>query len=165
MAEKSQSTSVTRSGNGGGFPSLFNLRDQFDRMFDTMMRGWPTAWRDAPRLDMGGFDFAPRVDTAETDTAYEVTAELPGVEEKDVKVALKDNVLSISGEKKAEREEKKKDYVMSERSYGSFKRAFTLPENVDPEKIAAKFEKGVLKVTLPKTAPSPAKQREIPIKG
>ena len=165
MAEKPQSTSVTRSGNGGGFPSLFNLRDQFDRMFDNMMRGWPTAWRDAPRLDMGGFDFAPRVDTAETDAAYELTAELPGVDEKDIKIALEDNVLSISGEKKAEREEKKKDYVMSERSYGSFKRAFTLPENVDPEKIAAKFEKGVLKVTLPKTAPSPAKQREIPIKG
>jgi HSP20 family protein len=165
MTEKSQSTSVTRGGNGGGFPSLFNLRDQFDRMFDNMMSGWPTPWRDAPRLDMGGFDFAPRVDTAETDTAYELTAELPGVDEKDIKIALEDNVLSISGEKKAEREEKKKDYVMSERSYGSFKRAFTLPDNVDPEKIAAKFEKGVLKVTLPKTAPSPAKQREIPIKG
>lgn len=165
MAEKPRSTSVTRAGGGGDFPSLFNIRDQFDRMFDNMMRGWPTTWRDAPRLDMGGFDFAPRVDTAETDTAYELTAELPGVDEKDIKIALDDNVLSISGEKKAEREEKKKDYVMSERSYGSFKRAFTLPDNVDPEKIAAKFEKGVLKVTLPKTAPSPAKQREIPIKG
>jgi HSP20 family protein len=74
-------------------------------------------------------------------------------------------VLSISGEKKSEREEKKKDYVLSERSYGSFKRAFTLPDNVDVEKIAAKYEKGVLKVTLPKTTPSPAKHREIPIKG
>lgn len=165
MAEKPQSTSVARSGTGGGFPSMFNLRDQFDRMFDSMMRGWPAPWRDAPRLDMGGFDFAPRVDTAETDTAYEVTAELPGVDEKDIKIALEDNVLSISGEKKAEREEKKKDYVMTERSYGSFKRAFTLPDNVDADKIAAKFEKGVLKVTLPKTAPTPAKQREIPIKG
>jgi HSP20 family protein len=165
MAEKTPSTSVTRTGNGGGFPSLFNMREQFDRMFDSMLSGWPAPWRDPPRLDLGGFDFAPRVDTAETDTAYEVTAELPGVDEKDIKIALADNVLSISGEKKAEREEKKKDYVMTERSYGSFKRAFTLPDNVDAEKIAAKFDKGVLKVTLPKTAPSPAKQREIPIKG
>ena len=165
MADRPQSTSVTRSGNGGGFPSLFNLRDQFDRVFDSMMRGWPAAWRDASRLDVAGFDFAPRVDTAETDTAYELTAELPGVDEKDIKIALEDNVLSISGEKKAEREEKKKDYVMSERSYGSFKRVFTLPDNVDAEKIAAKFEKGVLKLTLPKTTPSPSKQREIPIKG
>ncbi len=165
MAEKAQSPSVTRSGDSGGIPSIFNLRDQFDRMFDSMMRGWPMPWRDAPRLDLAGADFAPRVDTAETDAAYEVTAELPGVNEKDIKVSLEDNVLSISGEKKAEREERKKDYVMSERSYGSFKRAFTLPDNVDAEKIAAKFEKGVLKVTLPKTTPTPSKQREIPIKG
>jgi HSP20 family protein len=134
-------------------------------MFDNMLRGWPTPWRDAPRLDLGGFDFAPRVDTAETDTAYEVTAELPGVEEKEIKISLENNLLCISGEKKAEREEKKKDYVMTERSYGSFKRAFTLPDNVDAEKIAAKFEKGVLKVMLPKTSPSLSKQREIPIKG
>ncbi len=165
MAEKSPSTPAPRSGNGGGIPSLFNLRDQFDRVFDSMVRGWPAPWRNAPRLDLGGFDFAPRVDTAETDTAYEVTAELPGVDEKDIKISLEDNVLCISGEKKAEREEKKKDYVVSERSYGSFKRAFTLPENVDAEKIAAKFDKGVLKLTMPKTAPSPAKRREIPIKG
>jgi HSP20 family protein len=162
MAEKQESTAVTRSGNGG-FPSLFNMREQFDRMFDSLMRGWPLPWRDAPRLDLGGFDFAPRVETAETDTAYEVSAELPGVDEKDVKVSIEDNVLTISGEKKAEREERKKDYVVSERSYGSFKRAFTLPDNVALDKVGARFEKGVLKVSLPKAAPSPAKQREIPI--
>jgi HSP20 family protein len=160
MTEKSQSTSVSRSGNGGGVPSPFNLRDQFDRMFDSLM-----PWREAPRLDLGGADFAPRVDTAETDAAYEVTAELPGVEEKDIKISLDDKVLCIAGEKKSEREEKKKDYVMSERSYGSFKRAFTLPDNVAADKIAAIFEKGVLKVTLPKATPSPTKHRAIPIKG
>jgi len=162
MAEK-HSTPVTRGGNGGGFPSLFSMRDQFDRMFDSLVRGWPMPWREAPRLDLTSFDFAPRVETAETDTAYEITAELPGVEEKDVKVAVEDNVLTISGEKKAEREQKEKDYVMSERSYGSFKRAFTLPDNVAVDKVAARFEKGVLRITLPKSAPSPAKQREIPI--
>lgn len=164
MAEKKESTAVTRSGSGG-FPSLFNLRDQFDRMFDSMMRGWPAPWHDAPRLDLGGFDFAPRVDTAETDAVYEVTAELPGVDEKEVKISVDDNLLCISGEKKSEREEKKKDYVMSERSYGSFKRAFTIPDNVALDKVTANFENGVLKVTLPKTSPSPAKHREIPIKG
>jgi HSP20 family protein len=162
MAEKQESKAVTR-GDNGGFPSLFNMRDQFDRMFDSLMRGWPMPWRDAPRLDLGSFDFAPRVETAETDTAYEVTAELPGVEEKDIKVTVEDDMLTISGEKKAEREEKKKDYVMSERTYGSFKRAFTLPANVAADKVAARFDKGVLKVTLPKSAPTPAKQREIPI--
>jgi HSP20 family protein len=162
MAEKQESTAVTRSGNGG-FPSLFEMRDQFDRMFERMMGGWPLPWRAAPRLDIGSIDFAPRVDTAETESAYEVTAELPGVDEKDVKVSVEDNVLSISGEKKAEREERKKDYVMSERSYGSFKRAFTLPDNVALDKVAARFDKGVLRVTLPKTAPTSSKQREIPI--
>lgn len=162
MAEKPESSAVTRSGSGG-FPSLFSMRDQFDRMFDSLARGWPMPWREAPRLDLGNFDFAPRVETAETDTAYEVTAELPGVDEKDIKVAVEDKVLTISGEKKAEREEKKKDYVLSERSYGSFKRAFTLPENVSVDKVAARFEKGVLRITLPKSSPTPAKQREIPI--
>ena len=74
-------------------------------------------------------------------------------------------MFCIAGEKKAEREEKKKDYVMSERNYGSFKRTFTLPDNVAADKIAAIFEKGVLRVTLPKAAPSATKHREIPIKG
>jgi HSP20 family protein len=162
MAEKKESTAVTRPSDGG-FPSLFNLRDQFDRMFESLMRGWPTPWRDAPRIDMGSFDFAPRVETAETEAAYEVTAELPGVDEKDVKVSIEDSILTVSGEKKAEREEKKKDYVMSERSYGAFKRSFTLPENVAVDRIEARFDKGVLRVTLPKTAPTPSRQREIPI--
>jgi HSP20 family protein len=162
MAEKTPSTTSSRE-SGGDVPSLFDRRNPFDRVFDTMMRGWPMAWRDAPRLDVGGFDFAPRVETAETDTAYEVTAELPGVDEKDVKVSLEDDVLCIAGEKKVEREEKKKEYVMSERSYGSFKRCFTLPENVAVDKVAARFEKGVLRVTLPKNAAAPKSQREIPI--
>ena len=162
MAENKEPTEISRSGNGG-FPSLLNMRTQFDRMFDSLMSGWAAPWRHAPRLDAGGFDFAPRVETAETDAAYEVTAELPGVDEKDVKVSIEDNVLSVSGEKKADREEKKKDYVMTERSYGSFKRSFTLPENVAFDKVAARFDKGVLRITLPKSAPAPAKQREIPI--
>jgi HSP20 family protein len=162
MAEKKESTAVTR-GNDVGFPSFFNIRDQFDRMFDSMMRGWPMPWRDSPRFDFAALNFAPRVETAETDTAYEVTVELPGVEEKDVKVSLEDDVLTISGEKKAEREEKKKDYHVSERSYGAFRRSFTLPTNVAEDKVAARFDKGVLKITLPKSTPSPAKQREIPI--
>jgi HSP20 family protein len=162
MAEKTPAPVPAKS---GGTPSIFSLRDRFDELFDSMLRGWPslTGWREAQPLAAGDFDFAPRVDTAETDAAYEVTIELPGVEEKDVKVSVEDDMLSISGEKKAEREEKKKNYYMSERSYGSFRRSFTLPDNVAADKIGAKFEKGVLSVTLPKTAPTPAKQRTIPI--
>lgn len=162
MAEKSTSQVPAKT---GGVPSIFSLRDRFDELFDSMARGWPSlaGWRDSLPIATGNFDFAPRVETAETDTAYEVTVELPGVEEKDVKVAVESDMLMISGEKKAEREEKKKDYYMSERNYGSFQRSFTLPDNVAADKIAAKFDKGVLSVTLPKTAPSPSKQRTIPI--
>ncbi len=162
MAEKSTSQVPAKT---GGVPSIFSLRDRFDELFNSMARGWPslTGWRDTLPIATGNFDFAPRVETAETDTAYEVTVELPGVEEKDVKVAVESDMLMISGEKKAEREEKKKDYYMSERNYGSFQRSFTLPDNVAADKIAAKFDKGVLSVTLPKTAPSPSKQRTIPI--
>lgn len=163
MAEKSAAPAVNRNPQAA-VPAPSDLRDPFDRMFDSMMRGWMAPWRSAPRLDMAGFDFAPRVDTAETDAAYEVTAELPGVAEKDVKITIDGDMLCIAGEKKAEREEKRKDMVVSERSYGSFRRAFTLPDNVAPDKISATFENGVLKVTLPKSAASPAKQREIPIK-
>jgi len=164
MAEQTPSNAVSRNPQAA-VPAPSDHRDPFDRMFDSMMRGWMAPWRGAPRLDLAGFDFAPRVDTAETDAAYEVTAELPGVAEKDVKITIDGDVLCIAGEKKAEREEKRKDMVVSERSYGSFRRAFTLPDNVAPDKISAAFENGVLKVTLPKSAASPAKQREIPIKG
>ena len=163
MAEKTQSNIAPRSASGG-MPSPFEARDSFDRMFDQMMRGWMAPWGAAPRLDAASFDFAPRVDTAETENAYEVTAELPGVAEKDVKVTLENDVLCIAGEKKSEREEKRKDTVVSERSYGSFRRAFTVPGNVAADKVTANFENGVLKVTLPKAAAAPAKQREIPIK-
>jgi HSP20 family protein len=103
------------------------------------------------------------VDVAETDTAYEITAELPGMDEKNIEVNVANGGITIKGEKKEETEEKKKDYYVSERRYGSFERYFTLPEAADADKIAATFKNGVLKVTLPKTAEAqkPAKKIEI----
>ena len=100
---------------------------------------------------------------SETDKAYEITAELPGIDEKNVEVSLADGGITIKGEKKEETEEKKKDYYVSERRYGSFDRYFTLPEGVDANKIEASFKNGVLKVTLPKTAEAqkPAKKIEV----
>jgi HSP20 family protein len=140
-------------------PSVFSL-------FDSMLRGWPNmpgfAAGEAP-LTAARFDFAPRVETAETDKHYEVTVELPGVEQKDVQVTLDDDVLTIKGEKKAEREEKNKDYHVTERSYGAFQRAFSLPDNVEADKIAADFDKGVLKIVLPKAAAAAPKQKTIAI--
>jgi len=97
----------------------------------------------------------------ETDKEIEITAELPGLEEKDVQINLSDNLLTIRGEKKAEKEQKEKDYRLVERSYGSFLRTLELPEGVDPNGIKATIAKGVLKVTVPKPAPAQAKKIDV----
>ena len=90
---------------------------------------------------------APAVDIAEKDNAYEVTAELPGMDEKNIEVNVANGKLTIKGEKQEEKEEKKKDYYLHERHFGSFQRSFRVPEGVDADKIDAHFKKGVLTVT------------------
>jgi HSP20 family protein len=142
------------------------LKKEVDRLFDEFGGDF---WR-RPFGSLAAFErtwpkftAAPAVDVAETDKSYEITAELPGIDEKNVEVNLADGGITIKGEKKEETEEKKKDYYVSERRYGSFERYFTLPEGVDANKIAATFKNGVLKVTLPKTAEAqkPAKKIEV----
>jgi HSP20 family protein len=92
-----------------------------------------------------------------------VEAELPGMDEKDVSVTLNNGILTLKGEKKSEREEKKDDYHLMERSYGSFQRSFQVSDTVDGEKVRAAFEKGVLKVTLPKRPEAMKAEKRIPI--
>ena len=108
---------------------------------------------------------APKMDIAETDKAFEVTAELPGIDEKDVELSVDEGVLTIKGEKKAETEEKKKNYHRIERSYGAFQRSLALPPSVNVEAIEATFKKGVLTVTLPKTAKAVEKAKKIQVKS
>jgi HSP20 family protein len=105
----------------------------------------------------------PAVDVVESEKAYEVTAELPGIDEKNIEVKVANGILTMKGEKQEEKEEKKKDYYLQERHYGSFERSFEIPEGVDPDKIEATFKKGVLTVTLPKKveAQKPAKKVEV----
>ena len=100
---------------------------------------------------------------ADTGASYQITAELPGLDEKDVEVTVADGVLTIKGEKSAEKEEKKKDYYRAERSFGSFKRSFALPEGVDQGKIEANFQKGLLTITMPKVAAAQAQAKKITI--
>lgn len=107
----------------------------------------------------------PAVDMSEDDKSYKITAELPGLDEKNIDVSVSGDVLVIKGEKQQEKEEKDKNYYMSERSYGSFQRSFRLPEGVDQEKIAAGFAKGVLTITLPKTAEAQKQQKKIEVKA
>jgi HSP20 family protein len=109
---------------------------------------------------------SPKIDVAETKDAIEVTAELPGVDEKDLDLTLADGVLTVRGEKKSAREEQDKDknWHVVERSYGSFSRTIPLPFDPDPAKVEAKFDKGVLHIHVPKPAEVAKKQQKIEIK-
>jgi HSP20 family protein len=106
--------------------------------------------------------WAPRVDISEDDKEYTVSAELPEINKQDVKVSVENGELTISGERKFEKEEKGKKYHRVERSYGSFLRSFTLPEGVSGEKVSAEFKDGMLKIHLPKDAK--AKPKAIDVK-
>jgi HSP20 family protein len=106
---------------------------------------------------------APAVDVVDKEKAYEITAELPGMDESNIDVKFSDGTLTIKGEKKDEKEEKKKDYYLSERRYGSFQRSFSVPGSVDTDKIEAHFKNGVLTVTLPKTADAQKSEKKIAI--
>jgi HSP20 family protein len=139
----------------------------FDQVFNRMMRGWPFGWPEmapstAPKA-LRAFDHVPKVEVKENGKAYTVTIELPGLDEKDVKVQIEDDVLTISGEKKVEQTDDKMHYT--ERSYGSFTRAFTLPADADRDGISAKFAKGVLELEIAKTANPPAQVKQVAIKG
>ncbi|QWG11542.1 Hsp20/alpha crystallin family protein [Bradyrhizobium sediminis] len=147
-----------------------SLRREVDRLFENFDRD---LWRSP--FSRSVFDIAPywrgelklattpAVDIVEKDNAYEVTAELPGMDEKNIEVKLDNGGLTIKGEKQEEKEEKRKGYHLQERRFGSFERYFTVPEGVDTSKIEANFKKGVLTVTLPKKpeAQKPAKKIEV----
>lgn len=144
--------------NGGAVAPINALRREMDRLFEDF---------GARFLDfgmLGNGPFLPETDLAETDRDIVVTAELPGVEAKDVEVTLANNVLTIRGEKKSQRDEKKEHYQFAERTYGSFERSISVPGGIDASKIDAKFDKGVLKVTLPKPAEMQVKRQKIEIK-
>lgn len=108
-------------------------------------------------------EWAPAVDIAETPEAYTLHAELPAMKKEDIKLSVADGVLTLTGERKLEREEKNKTYHRVERSYGRFQRSFTLPTAVDETKVAATYDNGVLNVLIPKAAPPPPKTKEIKI--
>lgn len=133
------------------------LRHRMDQLFDDFAGG--TAWPFADGRDA----VMPRVDVSETDKEITVEAELPGVEENELDLSLADDVLTIKGEKKQEREEKKESYQLTERSYGRFHRSMRLPFEPDPKKVKATFKAGVLTVTVPKPPEVKAKAKKIAI--
>jgi HSP20 family protein len=131
-----------------------SLQREMNRLFEDFASGFPG-------FGSGSRDLMPTMDVAETDKQIEITVELPGLEEKDVQINLSDNTLTIRGEKKAEREQKDKDYHLVERSYGSFSRTLELPAGVNADDIKATISKGVLSVTVPKPAPAQVKKIQI----
>ena len=146
------------TGNGGTDP-FRSLHRQMDRLFEDFSRD--LHW---PRLHAETEMAMPLIDVAETDEGLTVTAELPGMEEKDIEVDLTNNVLTLKGEKKSETEEKKADYHFRERSYGSFQRSVAVPFEVDPDTVEAGFAKGVLTITLPRPPEARRATRKIEVK-
>jgi HSP20 family protein len=178
FAHEAHTSTLTRGGEVMALPSLWrsarergellpsreiwepftSLRRDMERLFEDF--GRDLGWRAPATAEMA---MAPRIDVSETDNEIKLEAELPGVNEKDVEITFTDGRLTVKGEKKQEKEEKKKGYHMVERSYGSFARSIALPFEADPDKIKAKFANGVLTVTVPKPPEVKAKQKKIPI--
>ncbi len=136
---------------------LSHFHREMNRMLDTFFRGGA--------VDDGSFGsfWTPAVDITESEDAYLVGVELPGLTKDDVKITMENNVLTIHGEKKQEKEEKREDYHRSERTYGSFQRSFTLPSSVKSDKIEAQYKNGILTVTLPKVEEAKPKAIEVKV--
>jgi HSP20 family protein len=148
---------VNRDRGTAALNPFVSLQKEIDRLFDNFTGGFPGL----TAFGGGNGMLVPNMDVTETDKEIELTAELPGLEEKDVQINLSDNILTIRGEKKAEKEEKDKNYRLVERSYGAFERRLELPDGIDADAIKANIAKGVLKVTIPKPAPAQAKTIEV----
>ncbi|HET6489676.1 MAG TPA: Hsp20/alpha crystallin family protein [Syntrophales bacterium] len=142
---------------------LFSLQRDMNRLFDDFFRGFDL--KPLRMADERWAGFNPRMDLEETEKEYRITAELPGMEEKDVEVFLTGNSITLKGEKKEEKEEKGKNYYHTERSYGSFHRTVPLPDGIDLKKVDAEFKNGVLMVKLPKTVEAKTKSKKVPVKS
>jgi HSP20 family protein len=144
------------------FAPLASLQQEVDQLFNDFGRNFFDFGRGLPNLPaVGATEFVPRMNVSETEKAIEITAELPGLEEKDVEINFADDVLTVRGERKSEKEEKDKNYRLVERSYGAFARSIALPSGTDPNKIKANIDKGVLKITVEKPEAKVAKKIEV----
>ena len=145
-----------------------SFRSEMDRVFDRF--GFPSlrrmfdiepSWRSASPFNFS----APAIDMSEDEKVYKISAELPGIDAKDIDVSVTGDMLVLKGEKRQEKEQKDKNYHFSERAYGSFQRAFELPGGGDRNKLTADFSKGGLTITLPKTAEAQKPTKKIEVKS
>jgi HSP20 family protein len=177
---------VKKTGNGegkaeralatrGAFHPMESFRHEMDRLFDDFFgRTFPAPfsrslfdWDVEPFGDLTRHLGAvtPRIDVHESDKAFTIDAELPGMDEDDIELTLSDGLLTLKGEKKEEKEEKKADYYLSERHYGSFKRTFRVPDSVEQDRVSAKFKKGVLSIAMPKSTKARKEEKRIKIRA
>jgi HSP20 family protein len=145
------------SAQSGSLGTVVNLHREMNRLFDDMFRGFDDA------RFFGGRGGWPSMDVEETEKEYRVTAELPGLEERDVEVLLQDGLLTVRGEKKVESENRNRTY--SERFYGRFERQIPLALDADDSAVSATFRNGILTVTVPKSARAVERSKRIPIKS
>ena len=132
---------------------LFGLHQEIDRLFNEFAQ--------SPSGNGGPAKLVPNVDISETDKAIEISAEMPGLERKDIEISIDDDTLTIRGEKKIEEDQKDKNVQHSERCYGVFMRVLQLPPGVDPSSVNATMSNGVLKITIPKPAKPEPKKIEV----
>ena len=140
------------------FRELYTLQERMNRLFSEAARRSPVA-----EEEMVQGAWVPAVDIFETGDSIVIKAELPGLTKEDINLEVKENTLSIKGEKKFEKDVKEENYHRMERSYGAFRRAFSLPSTVQQDKVRAKFKDGILEVTLPKAEEAKPKQIKVDV--
>jgi HSP20 family protein len=143
------------------------IRQEIDRVFESAFSGFgfPSTGFGRELTPMAQRDWLkPTLDVGASDKEYTISVELPGVDEKEIQLELSNNTLKIKGEKKQEKEEKEKNYYRMERSYGSFQRVLSLPEDADQEKINATYKNGIMEIAIPRKASQKTETKKIEIK-
>ncbi|MGD9333024.1 MAG: Hsp20/alpha crystallin family protein [Desulfobacterales bacterium] len=145
---------------------LMQFHQDVDRLFDRALRGFglaPLAFERPPMPSLSGDLLRPTLDLGATDEEYTIAMEIPGVNAKDVQLEMVDDTLTISGEKRQTKEAKEKNFYRRERSYGSFQRTLSLPEDADQDSVKATFENGILTVRMPRKALPKSDVKQIPV--
>ncbi|HEY9785786.1 MAG TPA: Hsp20/alpha crystallin family protein [Candidatus Obscuribacterales bacterium] len=155
---------VRKEDSATEYPSFFSLQQDINRVFDNFFRTFESGMM-SPFWDSPSGAFQPRVEVKETDNDLHISFELPGLDEKDLDVSITDDALSVSGEKREEKEENTSGYYRMERTYGSFRRQIPFPCPIDKDKAEATFKRGVLTVKLPKAANAREHVKRITIKS
>ena len=163
---------VTSKGQSGRMPTRYqdpfqSFRTEIDRLFDSFLGGggFPSLTSFRQSLPAAAQGMTPTLDVKENEKEIVVKADLPGLDEKDINLTIHNGVLSLWGEKKSEHTDERENYHVMERSYGSFQRSIRLPETINEDKAEARFDKGVLTITLPKRPEMVSTQKKIEIKG